>query len=194
MKNHVKNHVMIDCETLGLSPRSLLRSVEAVVFDPQNGTVIKSASWKINMADSLNAGFIIEAATLKFWLMETDEARKAFVSGKEYTISQFVSSFTHFFESLKGETMVYSLQADFDMGFLRSYFMANAMRKNRDTFTLPFDRTCIFDVRNYLRYLQKKGIEITRSSAKHDPHNDCIWQIQVIKQYIQNGGNDILDD
>lgn len=57
-------HVMIDTETLGRTPGSVVRSVAAVEFDPQTGETGRQKVWKIDLADSIRYGFKVEASTL----------------------------------------------------------------------------------------------------------------------------------
>lgn len=179
-------HVMIDVESLGLTPGSLLRSVCAVAFDLDTAEIGRHSVWKISMLDSINSGFFVEPSSLKWWMMRSDEARRSFVEGKEYTIQQFITSFNHFFDSLNADDIhVWALQSDFDIAMLRSYYSYNARRKNKENWALPFPRKNIHDVYTCLRYLKNTNNLIPRYGNEHDPYDDCINQINIVKHYIQ---------
>ena len=60
---------MIDTETLGRTPGSVVRSVAAIEFDPQTGETGRRKVWKIDLADSIRYGFRIEASTLKWFTL-----------------------------------------------------------------------------------------------------------------------------
>ena len=86
-------HVMIDTETLGRAPGSVVRSVAAVEFDPQTGETGRQKVWKIDLTDSIRYGFKVEASTLKWWMMQSDEARREFVEGAETPLEDFLEDF-----------------------------------------------------------------------------------------------------
>lgn len=179
-------HVMIDVESLGLTPGSLLRSVCAVAFDIETGIIGRHSVWKISMLDSINSGFFIEPSSLKWWMMRSDEARRSFVEGKEYTIQQFISSFNHFFDSLNADDIhVWALQVDFDIAMLRTYYSYNARRKNKEDWELPFYRKNINEVYTCLKYLKNTNNLIPRYGNEHDPYDDCINQINIVSKFIQ---------
>lgn len=71
-------HAMIDLETLGTSAGARILSIGACRFDPDRGTVGAYLSLPIN--DHLG---IIDPDTVKWWLGQSEEARKAAVEGMD---------------------------------------------------------------------------------------------------------------
>ena len=75
------NHCMIDCETLGLTPGCAILSIGAIVFDPDDSSVLYDDSatlrLKVDLLSSVMAGMTIEPATLDWWSNQSAEARVA---------------------------------------------------------------------------------------------------------------------
>lgn len=101
-------HIMIDTETLGRTPGSVVRSVAAIEFNPQTGETGRRKVWKIDLADSIRYGFRIEASTLKWWMMQSDAARRNFVEGAETLLVDFMEELMDFMtKQTKTETSRY---------------------------------------------------------------------------------------
>ena len=65
---------MIDIESLGIRPGSVVLSVGAVVFD-KRGTETEMYR-NISLEDSMSHGLEIESRTLKWWMEQGEEAKK----------------------------------------------------------------------------------------------------------------------
>lgn len=69
-----KNHVMIDLETLGTAPNSVILSIGAVSFDASG---IRDEFYCVVNTDScLDHGLVIEPRTLEWWSAQDEEAAK----------------------------------------------------------------------------------------------------------------------
>ena len=72
-------HVMIDLETLGTLPGSVILSIGAVVFDPSKpiSECIEGQFYcVVNTEDSLRHGLKLNQATLDWWERQSQEARE----------------------------------------------------------------------------------------------------------------------
>jgi len=69
------NHVMIDIETLGTAPGSVILSVGAVVFDPDGDALGAEFYANIDPVDCQKHGLTIDAATVLWWFDQTEDAR-----------------------------------------------------------------------------------------------------------------------
>lgn len=186
MQHQATHHVMIDTETLGLTPGCVVRTVSLVEFNPADGEVIRRKNWVINLQDSFKCGFRIEAGTLKWWLMRSDEARKAFVATSEEEVSyvSFVNEFTNWFEPYNHNVVLWGLQLDFDTAVIRSYlgyFAYNIMR--RDSYEVPWNRKRMVEMRPYMEAYQK--LHSVTEEAPHVSMDDCMRQIQALV-YVLN--------
>lgn len=69
-------HMMIDIETLGSRPGSVIASIGAVAFDPEAGTIGGDGlSVLVDLADAQKMGLRIDAETVGWWLRQSEAAR-----------------------------------------------------------------------------------------------------------------------
>lgn len=68
-------HFMIDIETLGTKPGSVIASIGAVAFDAKE--ILHVFDVTIDMEDAQQHGLTIDAATVKWWLQQSESARGA---------------------------------------------------------------------------------------------------------------------
>lgn len=69
----MKQHIMLDLETLGTRPGSVITSIGAVKFSA--GGIGETFYRRIDIADSMKAGLKVDPDTLKFWFKQPDESR-----------------------------------------------------------------------------------------------------------------------
>lgn len=176
-------HVMIDTETLGRAPGSVVRSVAAVEFDPQTGETGRQKVWKIDLADSIRYGLKVEASTLKWWMMQSDEARSDFVEGAETPLVDFLEDFMQFIAATDegNDFTLWCLQLDFDVAMLRSmYSWYNLNVHGCDEEVLPWNFRKVRDVRPYMDALDSAGLLPPKVADRHTPLADCLAQINCV--------------
>lgn len=182
-------HVMIDTETLGRAPGSVVRSVAAVEFDPQTGETGRQKVWKIDLTDSIRYGFKVEASTLKWWMMQSDEARREFVEGAETPLEDFFEEFMEFLADTDEEKdfTLWCLQLDFDVAMLRSmYSWYNLNAHGCDEEVLPWNFRKVRDVRPYMDALDNAGLLPPKVADRHTPLADCLAQINYVHLVEKN--------
>lgn len=176
-------HVMIDTETLGRTPGSVVRSVAAVEFDPQTGETGRQKVWKIDLTDSIRYGFNVEASTLKWWMMQSDEARREFVEGAETPLEDFLEDFMQFIAATDegNDFTLWCLQLDFDVAMLRSMYSWYNLNVYRcDEEVLPWNFRKVRDVRPYMDALDSAGLLPPKVADRHTPLADCLAQINYV--------------
>ena len=182
-------HVMIDTETLGRTPGSVARSVAAVEFDPQTGETGRQKVWKIDLADSIRYGFKVEASTLKWWMMQSDEARREFVEGAETPLEDFLEDFMQFIAATDegNDFTLWCLQLDFDVAMLRSMYSWYNLNVYRcDEEVLPWNFRKVRDVRPYMDALDSAGLLPPKVADRHTPLADCLAQINCVHLVEKN--------
>lgn len=182
-------HVMIDTETLGRTPGSVVRSVAAVEFDPRTGETGRQKVWKIDLADSIRYGFKVEASTLKWWMMQSDEARREFVEGAETPLEDFFEEFMEFLADTDEEKdfTLWCIQLDFDVAMLRSmYSWYNLNVYGCDEEVLPWNFRKVRDVRPYIDALDSAGLLPPKVADRHTPLADCLAQINCVHLVEKN--------
>lgn len=182
-------HVMIDTETLGRTPGSVVRSVAAVEFDPQTGETGRQKVWKIDLTDSMRYGFKVESSTLKWWMMQSDEARREFVEGVETPLVDFFEEFMEFLADTDEERdfTLWCLQLDFDVAMLRSMYSWYNLNVYRcDEEVLPWNFRKVRDVRPYMDALDSAGLLPPKVADRHTPLADCLAQINCVHLVEKN--------
>lgn len=182
-------HVMIDTETLGRTPGSVVRSVAAVEFDPQTGETGRQKVWKIDLTDSIRYGFKVESSTLKWWMMQSDEARREFVEGAETPLEDFFEEFMEFLADTDEEKdfTLWCLQLDFDVAMLRSMYSWYNLNVYRcDEEVLPWDFRKVRDVRPYMDAMDSAGLLPPKVADRHTPLADCLAQINYVHLVEKN--------
>lgn len=182
-------HVMIDTETLGRTPGSVVRSVAAVEFDPQTGETGRQKVWKIDLTDSIRYGFKVEASTLKWWMMQSDEARREFVEGAETPLEDFLEDFMQFIAATDegSDFTLWCLQLDFDVAMLcsmYSWYNLNVYRCDEEV--LPWNFRKVRDVRPYMDALDSAGLLPPKVADRHTPLADCLAQINCVHLVEKN--------
>lgn len=186
-------HVMIDTETLGLTPGCIVRTVSLLEFNPLTGNTGRRQTWVINLQDSIKAGFKVEAGTLKWWMMKTDAARKAFVSTpeEETSLVSFVSEFVEWFKPYGSKVALWALQTDFDPAMIRpylAYYYMHIMRN--DDYSVPWNRKLIFEVRPFIEIYRSEHPEI---QTPHNSMDDCLIQINAVTELIKTADEVMLE-
>jgi hypothetical protein len=182
-------HVMIDTETLGRTHGSVVRSVAAVEFDPQTGETGRQKVWKIDLTDSIRYGFKVEASTLKWWMMQSDEARREFVEGAETPLEDFLEDFMQFIAATDegNDFTLWCLQLDFDVAMLRSMYSWYNLNVYRcDEEVLPWNFRKVRDVRPYMDALDSAGLLPPKVADRHTPLADCLAQINCVHLVEKN--------
>lgn len=73
--DRLMNHLMIDIETLGTAPGSVVLSIGAVVFDAESDSLGAEFYANIDPVDCQKHGLTIDAATVLWWFDQTEDAR-----------------------------------------------------------------------------------------------------------------------
>lgn len=69
--------VMLDLETMGTAPMAPIIAIGAVLFDAKAGTLGESFYTAVNLESAVQAGAVLDPATVLWWLRQSDEARAA---------------------------------------------------------------------------------------------------------------------
>lgn len=72
---------MIDIETLGTAPGSVILSIGAVAFDAVTGEFGEEFYAAIDPQSAVSAGLTMDVSTLKWWMTQSEEARHAAFTG-----------------------------------------------------------------------------------------------------------------
>ena len=158
-------HLMLDLETLGTNPQSVITQIGACYFDMRTGDIGDKFSVNIQIQDCLNHGLVLDGSTVRWWFEQPEHSRtwlKAPVS-----LSKGLTDFRNF---CKGAEHVWS-HATFDVPILQNAYLAIGQKK-------PFHYRAAKDLRT-LSWLwcgdYKKQYP---NENQHDALSDCIYQVK----------------
>jgi hypothetical protein len=117
--SHV-NDVMIDFETLGTVADSVILSIGAVKFDINSDAIDENGFYAaISIESSLAAGRRLDESTLRWWMKQSEEARRVF-SEPTQPLEVVLADFHAWFDpDTYDKTSVWSNGADFDLPMIQ---------------------------------------------------------------------------
>lgn len=159
-------HVMIDIETMSNQSHSAIVSIGAVRFDLKTGEIGEKFYINVDLQSSLDAGLIINASTLMWWLNQSEEARKK-ITEPGFTLEVALTSLSAF---ITKEDEVWGNSARFDLGILSDAYGA----LNRQ---VPWDFRKERCVRTLVAFAPEVKAAEPNTGVAHDALSDCIFQI-----------------
>ena len=180
-------HVVVDLETLGTRPGSVILQVGANAFcthealDSHDNFAIT-----LNKLDSLGFGFTTDKETEKWWSGQSEATRIGVFNGTA-SVAETLTAFDSYMERLQREAaskgkdlLIWGNSNDFDLGLLRAYYQHFGQeipwnfRKERDFRTLKelFPATYNEAKRNLV------------NPSPHDAYCDAKWEAQVLEHIL----------
>lgn len=78
---------MIDIETLGNGPTSVILSIGVIAFDPNSNAIGQDFHQLITIDSCLRKGLTVDGSTIQWWMTQPDAARELFNKLDEHGIS-----------------------------------------------------------------------------------------------------------
>lgn len=155
-------NVMLDLETLGTRPGSIITAIGACQFSLEAG-VDGGFYAAIDAEDSQRLGFTLDAATVTWWMRQSDEARALYADPMKMPLADALRSFARFVRGAK----VWGNGADFDNALLAEAYI-------RTGIPVPWRHS---DSRCY-RTLKglRPDIEMMRTGTHHNALDDALSQ------------------
>jgi hypothetical protein len=169
MIENEKIHLMIDIETLGTRPNSVILSVGAVLFDLCDKIEVMLHK-KISIQSCLDAGLEVNGNTIEWWLSEPKEILDNLNEGYKYKLETVLNDLSSL-NLHQSNWYVWSHGSNFDIVLLENAYKALNRyawwnyKNVRDTRTL-------FDLVNY-DYKAKGG---------HDALEDAVNQAKAVQE------------
>lgn len=113
---------MLDLETMGKSANAAIIAIGAVQFE--NDLVFEKFYQIIDLASAVDAGGVIDAETVLWWLQQSDEARAEFNKDNKLSIVQALREFQKWCAGLgpKKDLKIWGNGAAFDNVILKSAY------------------------------------------------------------------------
>lgn len=175
-------HMMVDIETLGTKPGSVILSIGAVAFSPYHGDLLSNAidnnrkfSCRIDLQSAMDYGLTIDSSTLLWWMKQSDQARyKAFEDGESLSLNDALVRLCAFikFHNIK---YAWGNSASFDLGLLSVAFDKAELKT-----PWPFwGENCYRTIKNVAGVKGYKEIE--RVGLHHDALDDALHQAKNLQ-------------
>jgi hypothetical protein len=157
--------IMVDIETLGTRPGSVILSVGAVKFDKRK---TKETFYRaVDVLDSLFLGLTTDPDTIKWWSEQSPEAKGALKP--THLLKNVLTDFGTF---VKGYDEIWAKGPDFDLVMLKAAYDKLGLK-------LPWSFRDARDVRTVLALAP---VELKAEGVKHTALDDAVFQAkQVIK-------------
>jgi hypothetical protein len=118
---------MVDLETFGSTPGSVVVSIGAVGFDPVGGQLGEGFYALIDPASCAAAGLTLDPATVSWWLRQSDAARSALTGGGDVSLRCALEAFAGWWRR-HGFTCFWGHGANFDEPLLGAAYRACGLR------------------------------------------------------------------
>jgi hypothetical protein len=173
--------VMIDLETLGTTPTSSILSIGAVVFtvagniDDVSTDFIKFYS-TVDIASCQEYGLTIDAHTVRWWIQQSDEAKKELISSGG-SLPHVINLFSDWWDKsgFTKDTPLWCHGPSFDAVVLENAFKAIG-------YTIPWSYNAPRDTRTIYDLAELDVKTQVRSGVFHNALDDCIFQVRMVQK------------
>ena len=174
----MKKNIMLDLETLGKEPKSIIVSIGAVEFSE---TEVSENKFYINIdpEDCQSYGLKINASTFLWWMGQSEAARLAITDSEKVKLKEALISFSSWLltDSSKDDVIVWGNGSDFDNTILSSSYSETGLgqpwsfRNNR----------CYRTIKSL-----SPDIKIETSGTHHNALDDAVSQAHHLIKIFSN--------
>lgn len=162
-------HMMVDLETLGTTPGSVVLSIGACMFDPVARSIGQRFYAGIRRYDSVELGLTVDRDTESWWLDQNAEARQLAFNGT-LTPSTAIINFNNFWRE-NGAQFFWCHGANFDEPLLCSVYEKLGVKA-------PWE---FWDVRCTRTIYHLAGVKPDRTQGTyHNPTDDAVNQANAV--------------
>lgn len=172
-------NLMIDIETMGTLVNAPVLAIGAVFFDPKTGELGRRFYGAIDIADACRYGRP-SGDTIRWWMGQGDDARKAAVAGKQSAETVF-AGFRAFIQNQSGDVHPWGNGATFDISILEYAFLKITGEAAPWKFWNVRDCRTIKDIANSMGL----SFDAPREGTAHQALDDAVHQAQWVSHYWQ---------
>lgn len=172
--------IMLDIETLGTAPGSVVVSLGAIRFRWKDGKATDSFYINISAEDCVKHGLKIDPDTVEWWAKQPKVAREAWMKDP-VSIVTALSAFNDWFGTF-GKPEVWCNGMNFDFPLLETMYRAVGMKSPWQYYCLNDMRTIVntFNARDKYQVFRKENAE----SVYHNALDDCVEQAKFLSMLI----------
>jgi len=170
-------NIMIDIETLGTKPGSVIVAIGAMAFDPFTSQIGERFYLDIDAHDAQKRGLTIDVGTFFFWLGQTEEAKGVLLRTKRVPLDQALHSLTQWLQGQQSRCSnstqwLWANSPDFDLVLLEAAYRTIGLEA-------PWTHRNRMDLRTLIQLTGASALKSPLSVQHHalwDAHN----QIEVV--------------
>lgn len=169
-------NVMIDLETLGTRPGSVILSIGAFEIETER-TFYKVIDLKSAMA----AGLTVDPGTVEWWMNQSVEARKVFSDPEKVTLQKALLGFSIWL-SESPQLCVYGNGSTFDLTLIEAAYRALKLE-------VPWHYTKVRCHRTLTSLFKGVISGLKREGTAHNAKDDAVFQgrqLKAILEYIES--------
>lgn len=173
---------MIDLETLGTGPDTVVVSLGAVLFDPNQLELGPTFYAPLQIQNQLDIGRKVTGDTLKWWIGQSDAAKKLFheeAQDPAYVLSVFSDWLKQNIPSIRSRKP-WGNGATFDISIMESLYKSYNLE-------VPWNFNSVMDLRTFKRFVGK-GKQVPKTiGVNHNALDDAINQANYVIDITLNG-------
>ena len=164
---------MIDIETLGTDPDSIILTVGAVKFDPYSlHEPYDKVTWKLDIDAQEALGRQTSDSTLEWWAKQDPEIReRAFSEDGRISIDEFFKEFNRYLTGMKG---IWCQGPQFDMVMIEDLYRQKLHHTSWKYWQVKDSRTLF----SLMEVDPRKAIQV----EAHDAAEDAYWQAVCVQK------------
>lgn len=172
-------HVMVDLETLGVNPGSVIISIGAVEFEP--GEELSNEFYRsIDIESCEEVGLEIEADTLSWWMEQDEDVQDVLTGGED--LRTVLEEFNSYYD---GADWIWANSPSFDCEMLKAAYDATDLQ-------VPWefrDERCFRTIRSI-----PGAVWVKREGDHHNALDDAKYQAMKTKQTLERLRNREQED
>lgn len=169
------NNVMVDLETLGTLPGSVILSIGAVAFE-EMAVAEEGFYVAIRRADCELMGLKTSAETLAWWEKQSTDARKVLADPTGISLAGALDSFNDYLSQFPSTVSIWGNGANFDNPLLACAYEAVGLKP----YYKFYNERCYRTVKN-----QYPDIKLVRTGTYHNALDDARSQAEHLVQICQ---------
>jgi len=173
-----KNHTMLDLETFGTSPGSVIRSIGAVTFS-LDGQVGKTFYVNVDKQSCLSVGLTVDPKTEQWWAEQSAAAQQSFLSPAPISLEAACIEFRQWFHQ-QSAPMLWGQGANFDPPLLEAAFKAANV-------AVPWKFFNVRDTRTVYDLFAFDTRDLVRKRIHHNALDDAIHQVALVAAALRKG-------
>ena len=179
-------NIMVDLETMGINNDAAILSIGAVWFDPSEDTLGPTFYRDISLKDCIQRGMGVDAGTIKWWMEQTDEARKYIYITEGGPLPHVLNDFTRFCSQPKqGFAQRKDLRLWGNGSTFDNVILASA--HNRAEVTVPWSYRGNMCFRTLRMLAKELGVDhkVEDVGTKHNALDDAVFQANQANKILR---------